>query len=76
MKPRLDKLFFVSGVIIGAVCIYVIQKKVRNVSVFPTDDNVDSIQYKDATGTCFRPVSQTIPCPKDDSLLSRIRPQE
>jgi hypothetical protein len=66
---------FVFGVILGFVCIYIIQKKKRSIVVFPNEDNAGSIQYKDATGTCFHPIPQPVKCPSDPSKIERVRPQ-
>lgn len=66
---------FIFGVILGFVCIYFIQKKKRSIVVFPNEDNSSSIQYKDATGTCFHPVHQSVKCPSDASKIENVKPQ-
>jgi hypothetical protein len=46
--------------------------KKRVIYVYPKPDNVDSIQYKDSTGTCFDVVQQKVKCGSD---ISTIPPQ-
>jgi hypothetical protein len=66
---------FLFGLVVGFICIYFIQKKKRAIVVFPTEDNSDSIQYKDAAGTCFRPIHKTVSCPIDITKIENVRPQ-
>jgi hypothetical protein len=67
--------FLAAGFVIGLVCVYLIQKKKREVVVYPTKDNADSIQYKDVAGTCFHPKPKKVACPSDKSLMGSIMPQ-
>jgi hypothetical protein len=66
---------FIISLAIGLFMIYVYMPGQRKIMVYPTPDNIDTIQYKDATGTCFAVKSEMIDCPKDDSLLSKIPAQ-
>jgi nicotinate-nucleotide adenylyltransferase len=43
--------------------------------VYPTPDNVDNIQYKDATGTCFSVEQTKVSCPKDNVMISKLPAQ-
>jgi hypothetical protein len=66
---------FILSLAIGLFVIYVYVPTQRKVMVYPTPENVDSIQYKDATGTCFAVKHETVKCPKDESLISKIPAQ-
>lgn len=66
---------FIISLSAGLFMIYVYMPSQRKIMVYPTPENVDTIQYKDATGTCFAIKHETIKCPKDDSLLSKIPAQ-
>ena len=66
---------FIISLAAGLFVIYVYMPEQRKVLVYPTPENVDSIQYKDATGTCFAVKHEKVKCPKDESLLSKIPAQ-
>lgn len=76
MLSRLYGSMFIGGVIVGFVCIYIIQKKTRTIFVYPTEENKDTIQYKDPAGICFKPVSKTVECPKNAANIEQQPPQE
>jgi hypothetical protein len=54
---------------------YIFEDDNRTIYVYPTPDNVDTIQYKDATGTCFAVKQDKISCPKDDLKISKLPAQ-
>jgi len=49
------------------VCLFDDQTKI--IYVYPKPDNIDSIQYKDSTGTCFDVVQQKAKCGADVSTI-------
>lgn len=59
---------------IGLFFVYIYQSEKRVVYVYPKPDNVDYIQYKDATGTCFQAKQTEVKCPAD-SEISKIPAQ-
>ena len=66
---------FIISLAAGLFMIYVYVPTQRKVLVYPTPENIDSIQYKDATGTCFAVKNEQVKCPKDESLISKIPAQ-
>jgi hypothetical protein len=56
---------FIISLAIGLFFVYIIQPEKREVFVFPTPENIDKIQYKDVTDSCYRFTSQEVQCPKD-----------
>lgn len=51
---------------VGLFFVYIFEDGNRTIYIYPTPDNVDTIQYKNATGTCFAVKQDKITCPKDD----------
>jgi len=65
------KIFFISFVI-GIAFIYFWGPDIKKVLIYPNPLNVDEIQYKDHTDTCFDFKSIKIPCPEDESLIKHV----
>ena len=53
---------FISSLAIGLFFVYIYQTDKRVVYVYPKPDNVDYIQYKDVTGTCFKAAQESVKC--------------
>ena len=49
------------------VCVFDDQKKI--IYVYPKPDNIDALQYKDSTGTCFDVLQQKTKCGADISKI-------
>ena len=60
---------------IGMFVVYTTMGDMRKIYVYPTPENVDLIQYRDKTGTCFGFHETEVPCPKDESKLAKIPAQ-
>lgn len=56
---------FIASLAIGIffVCLFDEEKKV--IYVYPKPDNIDSIQYRDTTGTCFSIKQERTTCPRN-----------
>ena len=63
---------FIISLAVGLFFVYMYQSDKRTVYVYPRPDNIESIQYKDATGTCFKVKQEKMACPKDESMISTI----
>ena len=59
---------FIISLALGLFFVYVYQGEKRKIYVYPKPDNVDYIQYKDATGTCFNVNQSKIKCPADKDI--------
>jgi len=64
-------VFFIS-LAIGMFFVYIFEGDSRIIYVYPTPDNVDTIQYKDATGTCFAVKQEKVTCPSSDVHISKL----
>ena len=44
----------------------------RKIYVYPTPENIDVLQYKDKTDTCFKFKQNEVACPKTDAEITKI----
>jgi hypothetical protein len=56
---------FIISLAIGLFFVYIYQAEKRVISVYPRPDNIDYIQYKDATGACFKAKQESVKCSAD-----------
>ena len=66
---------FIISLAVGLFFVYIYSSDKRKIYVYPTPDNVDTIQYKDQTGTCFEFKDTKVTCPKNESEISKIPAQ-
>jgi len=66
---------FIVSLSIGLFFVYMYESDRRVIYVYPNPDNVDSMQYKDAAGSCFAIKQTKTKCPKNESDISKIRAQ-
>ena len=59
---------FIISLAVGLFFVYIYQAEKRVIYVYPKPDNVDYIQYKDATGTCFNIQQTATKCPADKDI--------
>lgn len=56
---------FIVSLCIGLFISYITTPSPHMVFVYPTPENLDKIQYKDESGTCFGFTSHHVKCPSD-----------
>ena len=56
---------FIISLAIGLFFVYIYQAEKRVIYVYPRPDNIDQIQYKDATGACFKAKQESTKCSSD-----------
>lgn len=66
---------FILSLVIGLFAVYITLPDSRKIYVFPTPDNIDVLQYRDKTNTCFSLSQKEVTCPKNESEISRIPAQ-
>ena len=67
---------FIISVLFGIFGVYILgEGENRKIYIYPTPENIDIIQYKDATSTCFEFVQTEIQCPINKSQISKIPAQ-
>ena len=66
---------FLISFAIGMFIVYVTLDDTRKIYVYPTPENVELMQYKDKTDSCFEYKQKEVSCPKDESMVSKIAAQ-
>ena len=66
---------FIISLAIGLFFVYIFNSDKRKIYVYPTPENVDTIQYKDETETCFEFKDSKVTCPEKESEISKIPAQ-
>jgi len=59
----------------GMFAVYVTTENSRKIYVYPTPENVNLIQYRDKTGSCFSYTQTKVNCPKDTKEISTVPAQ-
>lgn len=63
---------FIVSLAFGLFAVYITMPDTRKIYVYPTPDNIDVLQYKDKTNTCFKFNQNEVACPKDSSKIAKI----
>jgi hypothetical protein len=63
---------FIAGLVIGIIVMYVTMPDTRKIFVYPSPENIDILQYRDKTGSCFTMKQTEIPCPKNEKDIAKI----
>lgn len=63
---------FVVSLILGIIAVYYTVPDTRTVYVYPTPENVNMLQYKDKTDSCFAFQQKEVPCPKNHDEIAKI----
>lgn len=67
---------FLISLAVGILCTYLWGDDLKVIHIFPTPANVNQIQYKDKSGSCYSYESKEIRCPADSSLIADTPLQE
>ena len=63
---------FIISLVLGMLAVYMTVPDTRMVYVYPTPENVHTLQYRDKTDSCFSFTEKEVHCPKDESAISKI----
>lgn len=66
---------FLISLAFGFFAVYMTMPDTRKIYVYPTPENIDALQYKDRTDSCFSFQQTQVDCPSDPSKISRIPAQ-
>lgn len=67
-------VFFIA-LALGIFAVYINTSPMRKIVVYPTPDNLDKVQYKDETGTCFSYDAIKVQCPTNKDQIYKVVPQ-
>jgi hypothetical protein len=65
---------FIIAFVIGILYNYISDDK-KIIFMYPTPDNVNTLQYKDKSDNCFTYDLKEMSCPSDDNLIHNIKIQ-
>lgn len=63
---------FIISLVIGFFFVYMTVPDKKIIYVYPTPENIDQIQYKDKTNTCFSLEQTEVKCPIMDNNVINI----
>jgi len=64
---------FALSFILGLLAVYITgQGELRKVYVYPTPENLQKLQYKDSTDTCFEFQQTEVQCPANTSHITKV----
>ena len=63
---------FIVSLAFGLFAVYITLPDTRKIYVYPTPENVDILQYKDKTDTCFSFKQAEVTCPSSNSEITKI----
>ena len=63
---------FFASLVFGLFAVYMTAPDTRKIYVYPTPENVDILQYRDKSDSCFSFVQKEVTCPTVESLISKI----
>lgn len=63
---------FLVTLAIGLFMVYVTTPDVRKIYVYPTPENIDILQYRDKTDSCFNFKQKEVSCPSNENQISKI----
>jgi hypothetical protein len=66
---------FIISLAIGLLFVYVFNPDKRKIYVYPNPENVNNVQYKDSTGSCFEFRQTKTKCPESEDEISKVPAQ-
>ena len=68
----IDFKIFLFSLVFGLFAVYMTAPTMRKIYVYPSPENINLLQYKDKTDTCFSFQQKELKCPSDSSKISII----
>ena len=63
---------FIISLVLGLLAVYYTMPDTRKIYVYPTPENIDILQYKDKTNTCFSLKQTEVKCPINEKEIAKI----
>ncbi len=62
---------FIISLALGLFFVYVFSDEKRKIMVYPTPDNVNTVQYRDESGTCYEFKEKEVKCPANEADIAK-----
>lgn len=66
---------FIISLAVGLFFVYVYSDEKRKIMVYPTPDNVNTLQYRDQSGTCYEFKEKEVKCPANEADIAKPLPK-
>ena len=66
---------FLISFAIGLFLVYILGPEKKTIYVYPTPENLDKVLFKDKADNCFYFQEEYVECPKDETLITKIKAQ-
>jgi len=63
---------FLISFAVGLFFVYILGPDMKTIYIYPNQDNVDKILFKDKADNCYYFKPEEVECPKDKSLINNI----
>lgn len=63
---------FLISLFLGLFMVYITMPDMRKIYVYPTPENIDILQYRDKTNSCFSFKQKEVSCPSNEGDISKI----
>jgi hypothetical protein len=71
-KKHFSLPVFLIALAIGLLFVYLHDPQENIIYVYPTPDNIENVEYKDAANNCFAFSANEVECPSDKSKIKNI----
>ena len=68
----IDMKILLISLALGLFAVYITMPDQRLIYVYPTPENVDILQYKDRTDSCFSIKQTEVACPANEKDIAKI----
>ena len=66
---------FLAALSLGLMFVYLYEPEYKNISVYPTPENVDKVLFQDKSETCHKFTAKATKCPSDKSQIMNYQVQ-
>ena len=68
----IDIKVFLLSLAFGLFAVYISMPDLRLIYVYPTPENIEALQYRDRTNTCYSIKQREVECPNDPTDIAEI----
>jgi len=72
LSKYIDIPVFIISLVVGIAIVYFTMPDQRKIFVYPSPENIDILQYRDKTDSCFSMKQKEVICPKNESEIMKI----